>query len=232
MTDWTRILADESENDWFPLWLMDEALYEEVRTAYAEPQRHYHTWEHITNLLTMADHLSYTYAHEEMWPTLSAAIVFHDIVYDPRAAKGDNERRSAVKAVCKLPLGKNIDAPKVSRMIEATFTHEAHDMWTQRFMDLDMAILCSTGRDYHEYARQVRREYSHVSLDDYVAGRSAFLRSQLDRQHIYYAEMGKWDRPYAGGYQPFSTAKAHNNIAAELGYLAHDPRRYLGETTD
>ena len=66
------------------------SLIDDLKRRYGEPQRHYHTWEHIEALLghyqTMVDQLNDPIA--TLW-----ALYWHDAIYDPQA--GDNEDKSA-----------------------------------------------------------------------------------------------------------------------------------------
>lgn len=59
----------------------------ELHTRYSEPQRHYHTLEHISHML---DALKPRAAHK----TIKLAIWFHDCVYDPVKGGPWNEQES------------------------------------------------------------------------------------------------------------------------------------------
>jgi predicted metal-dependent HD superfamily phosphohydrolase len=211
--------------DW--LW-SDPDMLDFVLSRYKEPHRHYHDISHIRWLIRLAVDLDYHHwGGDGMWPTLSAMIVFHDIVYDPTAPSGRNETDSAILARLRLEDYPGMDVDLVCKGILATHTHHSDDVFIQSFLDLDMAILSARPSDYHKYAKNVRREYSHVPLEKYVDGRMNFLGSQLDREIIYFCETFR-----ASGNMArlrMSTEQAHNNIAAEMGYLRHIPRRYLDE---
>jgi predicted metal-dependent HD superfamily phosphohydrolase len=206
---------------------MDDDLTQFVVERYTEPHRYYHTLVHIASLVREAYDLDM--GHMTYWPTLSAAIVFHDIIYDPLAK--DNETQSAALAALRLPYGTDIDVSYACRMIEATATHMSDDPLTRAFLDLDMGILSVRQYQYIDYARQVRKEYIQVPLDQYVAGRLKFLGSQLDREHIFFHETGdsliKVMNPAI-----LSTFNAHNNIAMEIGYLSRNPARFLNESVE
>src|SRR5262245_46333889 len=64
--------------------------FNDLQARYAEPQRHYHTLEHIAALLTdLASCCDLT----QDPAALQLAAYFHDVIYEPRAC--DNEERSA-----------------------------------------------------------------------------------------------------------------------------------------
>ncbi len=62
----------------------------DLRRRYAEPQRAYHTWTHVEDLLTLFVEPRGP-LHDDA--AVLYAILFHDAVYDPKRA--DNEERSA-----------------------------------------------------------------------------------------------------------------------------------------
>ena len=45
--------------------------------------------------------------------------------------------------------------------------------------------MSSRGADYHEYTRNIRHEYQHLSTSQFSSGRGKFLESMLERDHIY-----------------------------------------------
>ena len=69
-------------------------LLERLLAAWREPQRHYHTLQHLEECLALFDALREE-AHRPA--ELALALWFHDAVYDVRAH--DNEARSAQWAV-------------------------------------------------------------------------------------------------------------------------------------
>ena len=56
------------------------AVLDEIAQAYREPHRHYHTLDHIADLLTLLGRHGKGTADRD---ALELAILFHDIVYDP-----------------------------------------------------------------------------------------------------------------------------------------------------
>jgi predicted metal-dependent HD superfamily phosphohydrolase len=147
-----------------------EVAYDDIVARYGEPQRHYHTLEHIGEVL---ERVHGTEVELAAW--------FHDIIYDTTAP--DSEAQSAVYAGDVL---RRLGAPpevisEVQRLIELTAGHVAtdDDVTGQQLIAADLAILSSDRDRYERYARDVRAEYAHVDDATWRAGRTALLKSLL-----------------------------------------------------
>ena len=155
-----------------------DAVFHDVAARYREPHRRYHTFEHV---LDVADRCRGSAAVE-------LAAWFHDVVYDPRAAAGVNERASATLAAERLRrLGAPADiVDEVVRLVELTASHQAadDDAPAQQLIAADLAILSAPPDDYDRYAASVREEYSHLGEPAWRAGRAAVLRNLLDRDDL------------------------------------------------
>ena len=179
--------------------------------AYSSPERHYHTLEHVAEMLEVI----YRLAREVIDASaLELAVWFHDAVQDTHAA--DNEGRSAELAGELLtPLGvpkRLID--RVAEMVRAT-AHLANDTPpsdpdTAVLLDADLAILGSPPERYLRYARDVRLEYAWVPETDYRTGRMAVLQKFLDRRRIYHHRILFEERE----------ERAQRNLAQELAILS------------
>jgi predicted metal-dependent HD superfamily phosphohydrolase len=172
--------------------------------AYTAPGRHYHNLAHIQDCLAAlarVDGLSET-EHE----TLSEAIWWHDVVYDPTRA--DNEELSAQLA--EAHVGPDI-AREVGRLIRLTRTHEVErsDRLGAILISIDLSILGAAPVRYDAYAVAIRKEYSHVPESDYRAGRARVLRQFAGRPFIY---------PDAGFAEMYDR-QARENLARELASL-------------
>lgn len=143
----------------------------------AEPHRHYHTLDHIAQML----------AHAGSAPSreLLAAIWLHDIVYDPRAA--DNEERSAALAGRDLAAS-DLDVATVQDLIIATKHHifaPAQSSGAALIVDLDLLILGEPPAGYDCYAAAIRREYAHVAEAAYRPARAQLLERFLAAPMLY-----------------------------------------------
>ena len=162
-----------------------ETLLEDVIRAYREPARHYHTLAHIAVLLRQLEGHTAELANPDL---VMLAIIFHDVVYDPR--RQDNEQQSAAMAhrrLTALGFAPNL-IQRVADYIEAT--QHGRELDTQDpdlalLLDLDLSTLAAAPDAYRLYASAIRREYGHVPDALYRLGRRQVLKGFLARKHIY-----------------------------------------------
>ena len=153
-----------------------ERWWRDVESRYGEPHRHYHTLQHIGEMLVLLPH-----ANE----TVLAAVWFHDAIYDGNR----NEERSA--ALARIALTElRFDAgtiQAVEHFILATKRHDASETSPEAlaFLDADLAILGSDRARYEQYVQQVREEYSYVPEPMFRGARAAILDGFLARPRIY-----------------------------------------------
>jgi predicted metal-dependent HD superfamily phosphohydrolase len=156
---------------------------------WSEPQRHYHTVAHLTAVLDVVDRHAGLAPHPER---VRLAAWMHDAVYDPRALGDANERDSAEFAAGLLTtLGVPEEvAAEVARLVGLTAGHATgdDDPDGELLCDADLAVLAGDGQQYAAYTAAVRREYAHVSDDDFAAGRGQVLKALLELPTIYRLE--------------------------------------------
>lgn len=170
------------------------AVMAELRRRHAEPQRAYHTWQHVSELLGLLDDCRAALSDPA---AVELAILFHDAVYDP-AAK-DNEAQSArLLEMALLGAVQPATLARAAQMVRATALHAVPDGLgaeerddLARFLDMDLAILAAPAARFDEYEAQVRREYAHVGDDAFRTGRAAVLRRFLDRDALYLSDWGR-----------------------------------------
>ncbi|MGR4882749.1 hypothetical protein ACIPUC_25555 [Streptomyces sp. LARHCF249] len=188
----------------------DAAPYaDRLLTAWAEPQRRYHTTAHLADVLARIDVLA---GHAADPAAVELAAWFHDAVYRPD--RSENEERSAALAERALPeLG--IDAARtaeVGRLVRLTVTHDPApgDTNGEVLCDADLAVLAGAPEAYAAYAAAVRAEYAFVPDDAFTAGRADVLRQLLALPRLFRTPYGAahWEAP------------ARANLAAELARLA------------
>ncbi|MFJ6798210.1 hypothetical protein [Streptomyces sp. NPDC091268] len=196
---------------------LDPAPYaDRLLTAWAEPQRRYHTTAHLADVLARIDVLADHAGDAGDTHALDRAVVelaawFHDAVYRPD--RSENEERSAALAERALPeLG--IDAARtaeVARLVRLTVTHDPTpgDTAGEVLCDADLAVLAGAPDAYAAYAAAVRAEYGFVPDDAFRAGRAAVLRQLLGLPRLFRTPYGAahWEAP------------ARANLAAELAEL-------------
>jgi predicted metal-dependent HD superfamily phosphohydrolase len=183
-------------------------LFNQLVRAYGEPQRHYHTLQHLRECLAHWEAASALARQPEQ---VELALWFHDAVYDPQ--RSDNEERSAQWAHASvLAAGCPAEvADRIAALVRATASHEApvDDPDAQLLLDIDLAILGAGPARFDEYERQVRAEYAHVPEAAFRAGRGRVLAGFLGRPRLY-------------ATAPFHDAleqRARDNLARSLAAL-------------
>lgn len=199
---------DELAGRWRVLVPGAEGLGAQLLERWSEPQRHYHTLDHLAAVLSIVEEHA---ALADDPDAVRLAAWFHDAVYDPRA--DDNEERSAVLAEQELrragvPAGRVVET---ARLVRLTAGHGvvAGDRNGALLADADLAILAAPPDEYDRYAAAVRREYAHVPEDLFRAGRVAVLDAlrRLPTLYRIVPSRAEWD------------ARAQANIDRELGAL-------------
>lgn len=175
---------------------------------WAEPQRRYHTTDHLIAVLDRVDELA---AHAAEPEAVRLAAWFHDAVYRPD--RSENEERSAALAERALP---ELDLPpeltaEVARLVRLTAGHDPApgDRNGEVLCDADLAVLAGSPERYAAYAAAVREEFSFVPDPDFRAGRSAVLRHLLALSRLFRTPRGydQWETP------------ARHNLTTELELL-------------
>jgi predicted metal-dependent HD superfamily phosphohydrolase len=180
----------------------------ELLRRWSEPQRRYHTPEHLRAVLRHVDELA---GHAADPDAVRLGAWFHDAVYRPD--RTENEERSAALAVraltaAGLPAGR---VAEVERLVLLTVTHDPApgDRDGEVLCDADLAVLGGSPEAYAAYAAAVRAEYDFVPEPDFRAGRAAVLRQLLALPALYRTPAAR---------ERF-TAAARTNLTAELKQL-------------
>ncbi|MHC5262977.1 HD domain-containing protein [Streptomyces sp. UC4497] len=175
---------------------------------WSEPQRKYHTVEHLAAVL---DHIDVLEEHAERPELVRLAAWFHDAVYRPE--RSENEERSAAlaeRALTEAGLGTE-DVAEVARLVRLTVTHDPADGDTdgEALCDADLAILAAPAPAYAAYTRAVRAEYAFVPDEAFREGRAGVLRQLLDLPRLFRTPHGRshWE------------SAARENLTAELDLL-------------
>lgn len=154
-----------------------------VVQRYSEPQRAYHTMEHISELV---EHLRLANEHGCIKDPVAIgfALFFHDIVYDPKAKDNEEQSVAAFSQFCDAAhTFQKSQIDKICDVIIATKDHVrtpvTADSDVLHFLDMDLGILAAPHSRFVEYGRQIRAEYSHLDDCTFVAGRTAVLKHFL-----------------------------------------------------
>ncbi len=171
---WERIGAKGSSN---------KDAYEELLSLYGERERAYHNAVHIVHVLRELDRARSFLEDPEQ---VELALWYHDAIYNTQE-KG-NEEKSAELAQQRLRRAgldfSFIDG--VTALILAT-KHQAlpHTQDGRFLVDMDLSILGKNEKEFDEYERDIREEYSWVLDDLFKEGRSKLLHSFLERESLY-----------------------------------------------
>jgi predicted metal-dependent HD superfamily phosphohydrolase len=161
----------------------DDGTFLQLRSAYNEKHRAYHTERHVDECLSVLDE----------WKDLAlrpaeveCAIWFHDAVYQPFSSQ--NEERSAewMAAFAKRSGMQDEKWERIRGHILATrHVGLAKDKDSALTVDIDLSILGADAIRYAEFERDIRTEYRWVPEFIYRSKRMALLRSFLERPRIY-----------------------------------------------
>lgn len=197
-------------------------LLQMVYDCYAEPHRHYHTIDHVVEMLealhTVAIH-TIKFSKDEL-AALCLAVLFHDIHYVPE--RMDNEERSCdVFLKCfddrqrhafGLSEGRAVNiCDQVLSLIRCTRNHVGNNLPEKAMCQLDLEVFERSFAGLIKYEHQIFREYQHVPLREYIPARIEVLRkyekiTQCDMKSlIAYVHR----RPYRIGVYPGSFDPFH-----------------------
>ncbi|HET7476109.1 MAG TPA: hypothetical protein VFJ97_08825 [Dermatophilaceae bacterium] len=179
-----------------------------------EPQRCYHTTTHLVEMFWALEELETAGELDARDASLArVAAWFHDAVYEPTAAPGDNEAASAELAATTLPAlsVEPQDCAAVVRLVHLSIQHEspARTGLDAAFQDADLWILGAPPDRFDAYCREVRQEYAHVPDEAYRRGRVGVLSPLVQRESVYCTEHARQR------WQPAARA----NLAREIARL-------------
>ncbi|EMY70732.1 hypothetical protein [Leptospira vanthielii] len=165
-----------------------DSLWEEIRSHYSEPHRTYHNLNHLYQMLGEYDLVSKVLQDPEI--TLFA-LYYHDLIYD--VSSKTNEEESAKIAKVRLSeLGVAIERIETCvEQILATKSHRLGDEGhpdTSYFLDIDISILGTEESKYYDYAKNIRKEYSIFSREDYNKGRAQVLNHFIENIRLFHTD--------------------------------------------
>ncbi|MEP6722214.1 MAG: N-methyl-D-aspartate receptor NMDAR2C subunit [Variovorax sp.] len=180
-------------------------LLDELLARYAQPQRRYHTLQHLDECLAGFEREQ---AHAVRPGEVALALWFHDAIYEVQGH--DNEARSADWARDALQRAGASDtvAQRVHALVMAT-CHDAEpvDADAQLLVDIDLSILGAPPERFAEYERQIRAEYAHVPPATFEPRRREILGRFLARDPLYLTP----------GLRAQCEARARINLRAAIG---------------
>lgn len=195
---------------------------------WSEPGREFHNLKHLVDVLVRVDEL----AEETHEPDLvRLAAWYHGVVFDSADAKsyankgGEDEAASAGFARSELVgLGVPDDrAERVHDLVVALVRHspDPADFDCAVLCDADLAMLAAEPQRYKAYLHDVRAEYAHLPVEDYVRARIRILKKLLARTTLFSSPLGAaWEEP------------ARQNVSAELQRLEKEQAKFEAQLAD
>lgn len=191
-----------------------------ILKPYCEIHRHFHTMDHVLNLLKQME--SDVFESDVERNSFYCAALFHDIVYDPR--RNDNESQSEL-IFCsqyKLEYDGFIDFNLVCELIRGTTLVDDRNASRQvrKFNAYDRIIFTKPVDQLIEYGEKIWREYSHVSYSAFLNGYFPLIRTLVcstfhddPMLEIYLENINEYEKVmknkkirvgiYAGSFNPF-----------------------------
>lgn len=160
-----------------------EAVFAALVERYQEPQRSYHTLQHLTECLQAFDRVRSLPPHPA---EVEIALWFHDAIYDVH--RSDNEEQSAAWATSALlAAGAQAQSAELVSSLILVTRHTAAPETADEvvLIDIDLAILGAEEARFAEYERQIRLEYGFVPQAVFTVKRRDILASFLARPYIY-----------------------------------------------
>jgi predicted metal-dependent HD superfamily phosphohydrolase len=197
----------------------------ELIERWSEPHRHFHNLRHLAAVLYRVDEL----AHETHEPELvRLAAWYHGAVFDAdrkvayATRGGEQTTLSADLARTQLvALGLAQDsADRVAELVDNLARHKPlpGDFDSAVLNDADLGMLAAEPQRYKAYVAEVRAEYAHIPLPDYLDARIKVITKLLGRPRLYSSPLGHaWEEP------------ARQNLDAELYRLSKERRRLAAE---
>lgn len=190
---------------------VDPALLPALLQAYSEPQRRYHTLQHLDACLKHFDTLR---AQAQRPGEVELALWFHDAIYE--IGGSSNEARSADWA--RQAIIASGGSPDAAQRVHALVMATCHNVEPRArdqeiLLDVDLAILGARPAIFDAYESQIRAEYASVPLDVFRTRRRRILTEFLNRPRIYHTAQ----------FHLLFEQQAHSNLARSIQQLVDAP---------
>lgn len=162
----------------------------ELWRRYGEKHRRYHGIKHPVQLLDELEiarrEMPEWFASRDQDIAIELAIWAHDSVYDPR--KRDNEERSSERVLDYAhDLGISAIVGAEAALITLATKHLKRPiaLSAQVVTDIDLSQLAAPWNEFVQNTLEIREEYSHLSDQEWRAGRKDFLEGMARWSSIY-----------------------------------------------
>lgn len=222
IAEWMRTLAGAGAT-------ADEAQVratgQRLLDRWSAPGRHFHNLRHLAEVLARVDELSEE-THEPDLVRLAAW--YHGAIFTAEEKVsyahrgGEDEQASAALAKVELSeLGlPPASVDRVATLVTALRRHASRpdDFDCAVLCDADLAMLAGDPQRYKTYLAEIRAEYSHLPVEEFVRARIAILKKLDARPTLFSSPLGTaWEAP------------ARQNVQAELHRLEKELARLESE---
>ncbi|WP_309135332.1 hypothetical protein [Cellulomonas sp.] len=194
---------------------------EDLLDRWSRPERHFHNVRHLVDVLARVDELDEE-AHEPDLVRLAAW--YHGAVFDSAerkayANKGGEDEAASARLAREQLTALGVPERRVQRiadLVSALVRHapDRQDIDCAVLCDADLAMLATEPQRYKAYLKDVRAEYAHLPLEDYLRARARILRKLLARPSLFVSPLAQpWEEP------------ARQNVSAELQRLEKELSR-------
>lgn len=163
---------------------------EELLKRWKEPHRLYHGISHLRQGLRALEELGGT-------RTERIAFWFHDAV-QTNSTPEDEQASAALVSRLLAAHESALLVSEVQRLVLLTAGHHTDpgDHPGQRVCDADLSGLGADASVYRKNVNGIREEMPHLSQQEWVKGRTAFLTRFLERERFFATEIGyvRWER--------------------------------------
>lgn len=194
------------------------AVGQRLLDRWGDAGRHFHNLRHLASVLHRVDELSEETHDPEL---VRLAAWYHGAVFDAkekaaRATRGGEDTTASAVLAREELLGLGVGAEaadRVAYLVNALLRHkpDPQDFDCAVLCDADLAMLAAEPQRYKEYVKDIRDEYAHIPLDDYLDARIAIITKFLARKSLFSSPLGAaWEEP------------ARQNLDAELQRLTKE----------
>jgi pantetheine-phosphate adenylyltransferase len=160
-----------------------EISQELVIYHYSESHRHWHTPQHLYEMLQgITILLEEDMINLKEYKILMVAAIFHDIIYDTK--RKDNEEQS-VEYMLSL-LNRNViseDVIKIRDIIIDTKRHDSKEKLSKFFNQLDTSIVDAPFMELLDWEDKIWKEYKWFGWETYKEKRLDFLNNYALKNH-------------------------------------------------
>ncbi len=182
----------------------------DIVNRYSEPQRFYHTLDHIVEVLNELRN-SDLLIHDELF----LAAIFHDIVYNPQSKTNEEDSATFFLNEAKSSQLTTEQKEHIKQLILDTKHHKPTVKFSEEFIKADLAILNSSFDKLIKYEKQIFKEFQFVDYKDYKVKRIEVLKhfnanGNLNHLIDYVNSVEPAIAVFAGSFNPFH--KGHFNV--------------------